>query len=67
MRYRFVLQLDKSPDDDKDCLTAEEVRTTELVVVVPEEQEELLGRVFDCIEDDIVGRLRKAGTPYESR
>ena len=67
MRYRFVLQLDKSPDDDEACLTADEVRTTELVVVTGEDREEFLGQVFDRIEDDIVARLREAGTPHETR
>jgi hypothetical protein len=67
MRYRFVLQLDRSPDDDEDCLTADEVRTTEIVVIVAEEKEELLWQVFDHVEADIVARLREAGTPHESR
>jgi hypothetical protein len=66
MRYRVILQLDKSPDDDMECRTAEEVRTTELVVVAPEDREELLGQVFDQIEGDIVARLREAGTPHET-
>lgn len=65
MRYRFVLQLDVSPDDDLDCLTADEVRTTEVVVVSDERAEASLSALFDSVAAHIEERLKASGAPPE--
>lgn len=64
MRYRFVLQLDKSPDDDLGCLTADEVLTSEVVVAADEEREPVLQQVFELLEAHLISRLNEKGTPH---